>query len=155
GKHGKGIVPVAGEPLGSADAYGDDRVFVHIQQKDSPEAGFATEMTELAKAGHPVFTVDSEGPADLGRIMFFSEFATAVAGWVLGINPFDQPNVQEAKDATKRVLESGGADPDDGDVADVVRSAPPSYVAIMGYVQPTPEFDAAVRELRAVLRDAT
>jgi hypothetical protein len=74
---------------------------------------------------------------------------------VLGINPFDQPNVQEAKDATKRVLDSGGATPDAGDVAEIVSSGPPSYVAIMGYVQPTAEFDEAVQELRAAIRDAT
>ncbi|TML02209.1 MAG: bifunctional transaldolase/phosoglucose isomerase, partial [Actinobacteria bacterium] len=151
GKQGKGIVPVADEPVGSPDVYGDDRVFVHLCKGDDNDE----EVNALRDAGQAVVTLSVGGPEDLGRIFFFAEFATAVAGWVLGINPFDQPNVQEAKDATKRVLESGGADPDDGDVADVVRSAPPSYVAIMGYVQPTPEFDAAVRELRAVLRDAT
>ena len=151
GKQGKGIVPVADEPVGAPDVYGDDRVFVHLCNGDDNDE----EVAALRDAGQAVVTLSVGGPEDLGRIFFFAEFATAVAGWVLGINPFDQPNVQEAKDATKRVLESGGADPDDGDVADVVRSAPPSYVAIMGYVQPTPEFDAAVRELRAVLRDAS
>ena len=57
-------------------------------------------MAALRKAGHPTITVHAEGPADLGRMFFPSEFATAVAGWVLEINPFDQPNVQEAKDNT-------------------------------------------------------
>ena len=70
---------------------------------------------ELAAAGHPVFTIDADGPADLGRIFFLSEFATAVAGWALGINPFDQPNVQEAKDNTKRVLDEGSPELEDGD----------------------------------------
>jgi transaldolase/glucose-6-phosphate isomerase len=151
GKQAKGILPVADEPTGAPEAYGHDRVFVHLCSGDANDESVA----KLRDAGHPVVTLSVGGPEDLGRIFFFAEFATAVAGWVLGINPFDQPNVQEAKDATKRVLEDGGGELEEGDLADVVRSAPPSYVAIMGYVQPTPEFDAAVGELRAAIRDAT
>jgi transaldolase / glucose-6-phosphate isomerase len=150
GKDGKGILPVADEPLGEPEAYGDDRVFVHLCSGDDNDAGVA----KLRDAGQPVITLSVGGPQDLGRIFFFAEFATAVAGWVLGINPFNQPNVQEAKNATNRVLESGG-EVNEGDLDDVVRSGPPSYVAIMGYVQPTDAFDAAVSELRAVIRDAT
>jgi transaldolase / glucose-6-phosphate isomerase len=156
GKDGKGILPVADEPLGEPEAYGDDRVFVHLCSGDDNDAGVA----KLRDAGQPVITLSVGGPQDLGRIFFFAEFATAVAGWVLGINPFNQPNVQEAKNATNRVLAGGdtgamtsGSDPDV--IGDVVRSGPPSYVAIMGYVQPTDAFDAAVSELRAVIRDAT
>src|SRR5215218_7077469 len=104
GKQGKGILPVADEPLGAADAYGDDRVFVHLRHGETPDEGNAKAVEALIGAGHPVITVTAEGPADLGRVFFFAEFATAVAGWVLGINPFDQPNVQEAKDNTKGVL---------------------------------------------------
>ena len=164
GKHGRGILPVAGEPIGSPDVYSDDRVFVHIQQKDAPEAGFATEMAELAKAGHPTFTINAEGPEDLGRIFFFAEFATAVSGWVLGINPFDQPNVQEAKDNTAKVLEQYGRDrklPDEPNAADeglrqlLQAAQPPNYVAIMGYLQPSEGFDRAVDHLRTTIRDAT
>src|SRR6185312_16289892 len=88
------------EPLGGADAYGDDRVFVHLRGADSDDEPLA----DLAAAGHPVLTLRFDGAQDLGRVMFFAEFATAVAGWVLGINPFDQPNVQEAKDNTNKVL---------------------------------------------------
>ena len=89
-------------------------------------------------------TLSAGGPEDLGRIFFFAEFATAVAGWALGINPFDQPNVQEAKDATARVLEAigeGGAltEPDDAD-DDALRALlacePPAYVALLGYIAP-------------------
>src|SRR3954453_15394202 len=105
GKEGKGILPVADEPLGDPDDYGADRVFMHLQRKESPEPGFIMPLTELAKAGQPTITVDVEGAEDLGRIMFFSELPTPVAGWVLGINPFDQPNVQEAKDNTNTVLD--------------------------------------------------
>ena len=163
GKEGKGILPVAGEPLGAPEAYGDDRVFIHLQQKDAPEPGFATELAALGKAGHPVLTLDVEGPEDLGRIMFFAEFATAVSGWVLGINPFDQPNVQQAKDATNRVLDeyqNSGQLPsvtnadDDALRALLADAAPPSYVAIMGYVQPSEEFDRAIDGLRTAIRDA-
>src|SRR5437588_1257669 len=164
GKQGRGILPVAGEPLGSPEVYGDDRVFVHIQQEDAPEAGFATEMAELAKAGHPTFTITAEGPEDLGRIFFFAEFATAVAGCVLGINPFDQPNVQEAKDNTAKVLERYAAEkklPDEPNAADeglrqlLQTAQPPNYFAIMGYVRPSDRFDGAVDQLRTTIRDAT
>jgi glucose-6-phosphate isomerase len=152
GKQGKGIVPVADEPVGSPDVYGDDRVFVHLCNGDDND----DEVAALRDAGQAVVTLRVGGPEDLGRIFFFAEFGTAVAGWALGINPFDQPNVQEAKDATKRVLEQGGEPIQDAtDLSELLRGGPPSYVAIMGYVQPTAEFDAAVRELRAVIRDAT
>jgi transaldolase / glucose-6-phosphate isomerase len=151
GKEGKGILPVADEPVGAPEVYGDDRVFVHLCNGDDND----DEVAKLRDAGQPVITLAVGGPEDLGRIFFFAEFATAVAGWVLGINPFNQPNVQEAKDATNRVLQAGDANIEDGDLADVLQAGPPSYVAILGYVQPTAEFDEAVGELRATIRDAT
>ena len=107
GKEGKGILPVAGEPLGDPDAYGDDRVFAYLRDPDNADEDVDSKVEALARAGHPVVTLPVHGAADLGRIFFFAEFATAVAGWVLGINPFDQPNVQEAKDNTAKVLEAG------------------------------------------------
>jgi transaldolase/glucose-6-phosphate isomerase len=164
GKQGKGILPVAGEKIGTPDKYGDDRVFIHLQQADAPEAGFATEMAALGKAGQATLTLNSEGAYDLGRVMFFAEFATAVAGWALGINPFDQPNVQEAKDATAKVLDeykNTGTLPDVPEADDAAlrallsAAAPPHYVAIMGYVQPSERFDAAIDTLRTTIRDAT
>jgi hypothetical protein len=166
GKEGKGILPVAGEPLGAPEAYGEDRVFVHLRNPDDPsepDEGFADQLVDLAKAGHPTLTLNSFGAADLGRIFFFAEFATAVAGWVLGINPFDQPNVQEAKDNTNHVLEryaeSGSLPEVEPAGDDALRSllagaAPPHYVAIMAYVEPSDEFDAAMSELRTTIRDA-
>jgi hypothetical protein len=116
-------------------------------------------MDALAAAGHPVITRSIHGPTDLGRLFFFAEFATAVAGWVLGINPFDQPNVQEAKDATARELDQGVEDPPDAS-DDALRAllsglGAPEYLAILGYVAPSAEFDAAITDLRATLRDAT
>ena len=159
GKHGKGILPVADEPVGPPDAYGDDRVFVHIASTESPHSGHAKAVDALEAAGQPVFRMQSTGPEDLGRLMFIWEFATATAGHVLGINPFDQPNVQEAKDATKRVLDSGEPEaPFDAPgalqalLADV---SPPGYVAVMGYLQPSQEFDAAVKALRIAIREKT
>ena len=160
GKQGRGALPVALEPMGSPDVYGDDRVFIHLQQKEAPEPGFATEMKDLAAAGHPVFTLEFDGPEDLGRIFFFSEFATAVAGWVLEVNPFDQPNVQEAKDATSKVLEGGDLpdieDASDDDLRELIGGAkPPSYVAILGFVPPSEEFDRAIEGLRTEIRNKT
>jgi hypothetical protein len=165
GKQGRGILPVADEPLADASAYGRDRVFIHLRQSDQADAGFASEIAELGKAGHPVLTLNVEdGPADLGRLFFFSEFATAVAGWVLGINPFDQPNVQEAKDNTGKVLDEyahARALPEEPEADEnalralLGQAEPPRYVAIMGYLAPSEELDEAVAELRATIRDAT
>jgi transaldolase / glucose-6-phosphate isomerase len=164
GKHGRGVVPVAGEPLGPPEAYGDDRVFVHLRSVDAPDADHDAALDALARAGHPTITLAAHGAADLGRLMFFAEFATAVAGWVLGINPFDQPDVQEAKDRTDGVLEryeSDGSLPDVAEADDaalrelLLDSKPPAYVAIMAYVPPSGAFDAAVDELREAIRDAT
>jgi transaldolase/glucose-6-phosphate isomerase len=159
GKQGRGILPVAGEPLGEPDVYGDDRVFVYLRNEDAPDGDLDAATQALAKAGQPVITVSvKDDPADLGRIFFFAEFATAVAGWVLEINPFDQPNVQEAKDNTKRVLDDGTPEqPDAGDAelkALLAGAAPPAYVATMAYVAPDDAFDAAIAELRATLRAA-
>jgi transaldolase/glucose-6-phosphate isomerase len=160
GKEGKGALPVADEPLGEPDAYGDDRVFVYLRNTDEPDAELEAKMSALGKAGQPVVTTQVHGPSDLGRIFFFAEFGTAVAGWVLGINPFDQPNVQEAKDNTAKVLAM--PEPPTLPVADdntlkelIAGAAPPNYVAIMGYVKPSEEFDAAIAELRARIRDET
>jgi transaldolase/glucose-6-phosphate isomerase len=164
GKQGKGIVPVVGEPVGDPGVYGSDRVFVHLRDDTQPDEELDAKVAALADAGHPTVTLRVHGPEDLGRIFFFAEFATAVAGWVLGINPFDQPNVQEAKDNTKKVLEeaqAAGRVPDEPDADDDALRAlfadaePPAYVAILAFVQPTDGFTAAADELRLALREAT
>jgi len=162
GKHGTGILPVAEEPPGEPGSYGGDRVFMFIT---GPSAGAARASAETyARAGHTVITIPARGPSDLGRLFLLSELAVAVAGWGLQINPFDQPNVQQAKDATNRVLaeyESTKALPEIADADDQALkallgdAAPPGYVAIMGYVQPSEGFDEAVSELRAAIRDST
>ena len=89
----------------------------------------------------------ADGVNDLGRIFFFAEFATAVAGWALGINPFDQPNVQEAKDNTAKVLEQGPPEGlQDGSLAELLDGlAAPGYLAIMGYLPYDDAIDARDR----------
>ncbi len=160
GKHGRGIVPVAGEPVGDPGVYGQDRVFAYLRDGDSPDDRLEQAIAQLADAGHPTLTLRTQGAEDLGRIFFLAEFATAVAGWALEINPFDQPNVQEAKDNTKRVLDSGSI-PDlpvagDDELRGLLADAePPHYVAIMGYLPPSDALDAAVADLRATIRAAT
>lgn len=160
GKHGRGILPVADEPVGDASVYGNDRVFAYLRDSDDPDERLEEAVRALADAGHPTLTLATKGAADLGRIFFLAEFAVAVAGWALEINPFDQPNVQEAKDNTKRVLDSGSIprlEPADDDALRALLSdaGPPHYVAIMGYVPPSAAFDEAVSELRTVIRDLT
>jgi transaldolase / glucose-6-phosphate isomerase len=161
GKHGRGIVPVVDEPLSdSADAYGGDRVFVYRRNLEQPDERIDAAIEQIAAAGHPTITLPAHGATDLGRIFFLTEFAVAVAGWALEINPFDQPNVQEAKDHTRRVLESGSV-PDvpiasDDDLRALLADArPPHYVAILGYLPPSSELEEAVAELRGAIRSAT
>ena len=163
GKHGTGVLPVADEPLGEPTVYGDDRVFAYLPDVHSPDAELERKVQALAEAGHPVFTIPTAGPADLGRVFLLAELAVAVVGWGLQINPFDQPNVQQAKDATNRVLSEYEAQHELPEIAEADDAAlrallwdasPPSYVAIMGYLQPSPEFDAAAAELRETIRAA-
>ena len=106
-----------------------------------------SKLAALKDAGHPVITIRALGPTDLGRIFFLSEFAVAVAGWALEINPFDQPNVQEAKDNTNRVLKEGSGDLDDGqpERADRRPRSRPRYFAIMGYLPYSDETEARDR----------
>jgi transaldolase/glucose-6-phosphate isomerase len=106
GKHGVGIVPVDREPTGAADRYGRDRVFVRLLHgSDSAWRGESDVLAaELRALDHPVVDVEVSPDGGLGAEFFRWEFATAVAGAVIGINPFDEPNVTESKDNTRRVL---------------------------------------------------
>jgi glucose-6-phosphate isomerase len=107
GKRGTGIVPVDGEPLGEVSAYGPDRVFVRIGRPAASDWRSRADalLDGLAAAGHPVVDIELRDGAWLGGEFFRWEFATAVAGAELGIDPFDEPNVTESKDNTRRVLE--------------------------------------------------
>src|SRR5689334_15816398 len=161
GKQGKGIVPVVGEPLGDPLVYGEDRVFVAIAFADS-----SLNLNAFADVGHPVIERRLMSLYDLGAEFFAWEFATACAGWRLGINPFDQPNVQEAKDATKELLAEFTRNkrlPDttpETSLADAVQSQlatvkPGDYIAFLNYIEETPEIDQTMRDIRSYLRDAT
>lgn len=114
GKEGRGIVPIEAEPLGDASDYGNDRVFVNILNGAALDQGEEEKLKALADAGHPVFTVPFSGATDIGAQFILWQFATAIASAVIGVNPFDQPNVQEAKDLTDRqigiYLDSGQID---------------------------------------------
>jgi hypothetical protein len=147
GKEGKGILPVAGERPGPAGVYGDDRVFASIRGPLGPAS--------------PRTQSDPADAADIAAEMLFWEIVTATAGHVLGINPFDQPNVQESKDVTKAViaeLKATGAlpafPPDEPSLAhflDEIR--PPEYVSLQAYLGESEETNGALAELQATVRD--
>jgi transaldolase/glucose-6-phosphate isomerase len=156
GKEGKGILPVADEPLGSPEVYGRDRMFVSIILGDT-DTGIESRLAELEKVGHPVVHLKLDDRYDLGQEFFRWEFATAVAGAVLGINPFDQPNVAESKANTKAVLAKQGASSPAASAAELEKFLagikPGDYLAIMAYLPPTPENDRRLAAIRLRLRD--
>lgn len=165
GKQGKGIVPIVGEPLSDSSVYGDDRVFVSISLKGVTK-DINDKLDELAEAGHPIIRHELSDLYDLGAEFFMWEYATACAGWRLGINPFDQPNVQEAKDATKELLAEftkNGRLPDatpEMSLTDAVQSQlatvkPGDYIAFLNYIEQTPEIDNLFQQIRTYLRDKT
>jgi transaldolase/glucose-6-phosphate isomerase len=163
GKQGKGIVPVEGEPVGRPAVYGDDRLFVYIRMdSDGPNRAVAA----IEKAGQPVVTLTLRDKLDLGGEFLRWEVATAIAGSILGIDAFDQPNVQESKDNTKKVLakfRSAGKLPSAESVpaskartglkALLQRAKPGAYFAIMAYTTRTPGSEAAIAAIRTAVRD--
>jgi len=191
GKHALGVVPVDLEPLGTLESYQEDRLFVRIAL-DGGRAPLAADgspvdarLDALAAAGHPLLTLSLRDPIDLGGEFVHWEIATAIAGVVLGINPFDEPNVTESKQNTVAVLgelASAGKLPeltpksvegplqlwvDDAlpaafadDAVKLVagqlqRLVPRGYVGIHAYIATTPERTAALTSLRLLIRDAT
>ncbi len=105
GKEGKGIVPIAGEPLGGPEVYGADRLFVRLRLASEADEETERKLKALETAGHPVVRIELQSKLDLGQEFFRWEIATATAGALAGINAFDQPNVQESKDNTNRLLD--------------------------------------------------
>src|SRR5574340_1243029 len=158
GKEGTGLVPVAGEPLAAPQAYGADRVFVYLRLKGDRNTSLDRAVATLQRTGHPVLRLDLKDRYDLGGEFFRWEFATAVAGHILGIHPFDQPNVQESKDNTGRVLkevETKGAlpalpvsPPKQALTQLLAQAAPNRYLSILAYITPSPQVEAALRALR-------
>ncbi|HSF48526.1 MAG TPA: bifunctional transaldolase/phosoglucose isomerase, partial [Burkholderiales bacterium] len=114
GKEGKGLIPVDREALGSPDVYGDDRIFVYLRLLSAPDPAQDKSVAALEGAGHPVVRIGVDDPYDLGEEFFRWEIATAVVGSILGVNPFDQPDVEASKIATRQLTaeyESTGALP--------------------------------------------
>jgi hypothetical protein len=137
--------------------YGDDRVFVGMSLAGENNAETETRLAALEQAGHPVVHLRLEDRYDLGQEFFRWEFATAVAGAVLRINPFDQPNVAESKANTKAVLAGHGQPSPAATAAELERFLagirPGDYLAIMAYLPPTPENDRRLAAIRLRLRD--
>jgi transaldolase / glucose-6-phosphate isomerase len=104
GKNGKGLIPVDGEPLGAPDLYGSDRVFIDLKLADDAiNAGHERKLMALQKAGHPVIRIVQKSTENIGQEFFRFEIATAIAGAVIGINPFDQPDVEASKVKTREL----------------------------------------------------
>jgi transaldolase/glucose-6-phosphate isomerase len=114
GKDGKGLIPIDGEPLGDADLYGEDRLFIDLRTEGESDAAHDEKLAALERAGHPVIRIVMKSIEHIGQEFFRFEIATAVAGSVLGINPFNQPDVEAAKIKTRELtaaFEKSGALP--------------------------------------------
>jgi hypothetical protein len=182
GKEGRGLVPVVGEPIGTPDDYGNDRVFVYLNLASDKNAALEKKIDALEKAGQPVVRLKMDDKYALGAEFFRWEFAIAVAGALIGIDAFDQPNVQESKDNTKRVLQSYEANKhfettqpswegpnvavtwsQQTEVAKSLREniaaflkqcRSGDYVALMAFVTQTDKSDAALEAARVAIRDS-
>jgi transaldolase / glucose-6-phosphate isomerase len=185
GKEGKGIIPIAGETLGAPLVYGNDRLFVHIGV-GAPDAETEAKLHALEAAGHPVVRRTLHDLLDLGEEFYLWEMATAVAGAIIGIDAFDQPNVQESKDNTRHFLEvykknhslpdqelgsegrglraycdaetitelGSGVAIDGFVTAHLKRAHAGDYIAMLDYIQETPEHDELIQAIRTHLRNA-
>ena len=177
GKEGKGILPVVGEPLGSPEDYANDRLFMYIRL--SGERAYEERLAVLERAGHPIVTINLDDRSEVGGQFFLWEMATAIVGWRMGINPFDQPDVESSKVLARRMvtefIERGDFPEEeaslvDGDItvfgfsgAHDPGSALTSfigagmedggYISLQAYLQPGPETDKALYRLRLRLRD--
>ena len=140
GKDGKGVIPVTGEPLLDPSAYGDDRVFIYRQVAVETDIATTEAVDAIAAAGHPVMRLELKDRFDLGAEFFRWEIAAAVLGAIMGVHPFDQPDVQASKDNTDavldRFLQSGSLpeQPGAGSLAGLLSKAEcGDYLAIMPY----------------------
>ena len=157
GKEGTGILPVVEEPLGPPEVYGRDRVFIALTLAGEGDDATEARLRALTVAGHPVVRLALEDRYDLGQEFFRWEFATAVAGAILRINAFDQPNVAESKQNTRDVLagKQPPAPPATAAELDAFLAAirPGDYLAVMAYLPPTPQNDRRLAAARGTLRD--
>jgi len=106
GKLGRGLVPIDGETLASPDSYGQDRLFVYLHADDAAEPVQDAAIAALEKAGHPVVRAALNGHQEIGQQFFLWEFATAVAGSIIGIDAFDQPDVEASKIKTRELTDA-------------------------------------------------
>jgi hypothetical protein len=180
GKEGTGVVPVSGEVLEDPECYGKDRLFVEFRIKNEPDDVLEAKVDSLRKAGLPVITVHMRDRLDLGEQFFLWEIATATAGALLRINPFDQPNVQESKEFTGKILDEvrkGGRVPEAGmelrhgplrlyqaggasSVAQALsaffkQAAEKAYFAILAYLTENGMTENGLRRIRSLVRDKT
>jgi transaldolase/glucose-6-phosphate isomerase len=183
GKEGKGILPVESEAMLDPKSYQSDRVFVYISTKTKKNPAIQKKLTALAKADHPIIEIEIDKKDDIAGEFFRWEFATAVAGAVMGINPFDQPNVQEAKDLTKQYLKqyqqdgcfendapfykdegmeaySSNGETDKASLNEVISSVlskiqKRDYVAILAYIERNAKNQKNLQELRTSLQKIT
>lgn len=167
GKNGKGIIPIINEPMSALTNYGNDRVFVYLQtEKDRNQ--YEDAITTLETIGHPIIRVTLTDPLNVSQEIFYWEIAVAAAGAVLGIHPFNQPNVQMAKDLAREMMEKA----QQGSILDTtvktvamdepqnVRQAVKhwlaqvqknDYIGIQAYISPTPEISEILQKLRSEL----
>ncbi len=176
GKEGKGIVPVAGETLLPNFDFRDDRFFVHLSVPGEDNKRVAARATDLAERGYPVLTIEMTDIYELGALFLLWEIATAAAGAILAIDPFDQPNVQLAKTMTKDILaklEKGDVPAEvtapilvSKDIAEDVKLETLAqdlysllesndYIAVLPYVYASPEVDKAMAALRNKIMSKT
>jgi transaldolase/glucose-6-phosphate isomerase len=165
----RGIVPVVGEPLGPPEAYGGDRFFAALLLDGDDVSALAPRLDALERAGHPVARFRLAGRYDLAAEMFRWQVATAAAGAVLGVNPFDQPDVQLAKELANEAMKHGGAPAAGGDAASagdpqalaaalagwLGGARPGDYLGIHAYLPPRPPASQALRALQAALHAKT
>jgi transaldolase/glucose-6-phosphate isomerase len=170
GKAGRGIVPVVAEPLGPPEAYGDDRLFVGLLLDGDTDTGAEAGLTALERAGQPVVRIRLADRYDLGGEIFRWELAVAAAGAVLRVHPFDQPDVELAKELAREAMRPGGGGagaapaPIGLDGGEALREAVDrwlagagrgAYLSLHAYLAPTPETSDALATLQRELRDRT
>src|SRR5919197_1101555 len=168
GKDGKGVIPIDREPLGPPEVYGADRLFVYLRLASAPDERQDSAVLALEGAGHPVVRITVDDLYDLGAEFFRWEFATAVASSVLGINAFDQPDVEASKAATRRLTDeyetSRKLPPEsplsvsDRALAETLRAhlgtiEPGDYVALLAFLEMSPAHEAALQAIRRTVRD--
>ncbi|MGZ8442308.1 MAG: bifunctional transaldolase/phosoglucose isomerase [Candidatus Binatia bacterium] len=167
GKENKGIVPVANENLAPPEKYGADRFFVYLRLVSDSNHDLDRQVAALEANGHPLARIDLSDKFDIGQEFFRWEFAVAAAGAVLGINPFNQPDVQLAKDLSKKAMSesgSGGAKLKDEVAASdsavlekmvgawLGKKKPRDYVVVQAYIAPSRENSAKLAALCAALQ---